>query len=121
MGNPPYVRHHHIGARWKTWHTRNFDRLGIPASAMAGLHHFFLKTALLARRGVRRRFRDVGRVKRRQLRRRAATAAAAASGRVGYILAPRVEVFSGTATTAAITCFRVADEPAPVKVRQVTG
>jgi predicted RNA methylase len=52
IGNPPYVRHHDVDARWKDWYRVEMARLAIDASALAGLHaHFLLKTALLARPG----------------------------------------------------------------------
>lgn len=121
VGNPPYVRHHQIAANWKAWYTSNFGKFGISASALAGLHlHFFLKTALLARDGdigafvTSAEWLDVnyGAALRHLLARRL--------GAVGlHILAPTVEVFAGTATTAAISCFRVGDERPTVNVRSV--
>lgn len=36
-----------------------------------------------------------------------------------HVLEPTVEAFPGTATTAAITCFRVGDKETPVRVRSV--
>ena len=52
VGNPPYVRHHDISARWKGWLGEQAQSLGLKASKLAGLHvHFFLATALLARPG----------------------------------------------------------------------
>lgn len=123
VGNPPYVRHHHIGARWKRWYTDHFARLGITASAMAGLHlHFFLKTALLARdRDIgafvtSAEWLDVnyGAALRRLLVQRL--------GAVGlHVLAPQVEAFTGTATTTAITCFRVTEVDSPITVRSVSA
>lgn len=48
-GNPPYVRHHDIGAPWKDWYTRTLARFNLNGSQLAGLHlHFFLKTKELA-------------------------------------------------------------------------
>lgn len=121
VGNPPYVRHHQIDPQWKTWYTRNFAELGISASALAGLHlHFFLKTALLARSGdigafvTSAEWLDVnyGAALRHLL--------AMHLGAVGlHVLSPTVEAFPGTATTAAITCFRVGDERPMVSVRSV--
>jgi len=55
IGNPPYVRHHNIAEDWKNWYATTFAKLGIKASALAGLHlHFFLQTRLLAKNGRRR-------------------------------------------------------------------
>lgn len=52
IGNPPYVRHHHIAEDWKYWYASRFAEFGIKASALAGLHlHFFLQTRLLAKPG----------------------------------------------------------------------
>lgn len=52
IGNPPYVRHHLLGAKWKDWLTKEAQRLGHPASQLAGLHvHFFLATAMNAKPG----------------------------------------------------------------------
>lgn len=52
IGNPPYVRHHGIEARWKAWYAAVAERMGVPASKLAGLHlHFFLKTGELAKCG----------------------------------------------------------------------
>ena len=123
VGNPPYVRHHHIGARWKHWYTRNFKTLGIHASAMAGLHlHFFLKTALLASANdvgtfvTSAEWLDVnyGAALRKLLTQHL--------GVVGlHVLAPAVEGFSGTATTTAISCFRGAAPQTSVRVRAVNS
>lgn len=52
IGNPPYVRHHDIGAQWKAWYRDGMAQRGIAASQLAGLHaHFMLRTAALARPG----------------------------------------------------------------------
>lgn len=52
LGNPPYVRHHNIDARWKKWLGDTAEKMGLKASKLAGLHaHFFLATALYARTG----------------------------------------------------------------------
>ncbi len=32
VGNPPYVRHHDLGAHWKQWYTQTMARLEQPAS-----------------------------------------------------------------------------------------
>ena len=121
VGNPPYVRHHDIGTRWKAWYGAQFASLGIKASALAGLHlHFFLQTRLLARPGdlgafitsaewmdvnygsaLRRLFLDE------------------LGGIALHVLDPAVSAFPGIATTAAITCFRVGESTQPVRVRAV--
>ncbi len=122
VGNPPYVRHHDIGEEWKRWYTETFARLGIKASALAGLHlHFFLKTRLLAKPGdigtfiTSAEWLDVnyGAALRRLLKDQL-------GGVALHVLDPETEAFPGTATTAAITCFRVGETKAPLRVRAVT-
>lgn len=52
VGNPPYVRHHHIEAAWKLWYAATMARCGQRASQLAGLHlHFLTRVAELARPG----------------------------------------------------------------------
>ncbi|MDP3275669.1 MAG: N-6 DNA methylase [Deltaproteobacteria bacterium] len=121
IGNPPYVRHHDIGEAWKAWYTSNFADFGIKASALAGLHlHFFLQTRLLAKAGdvgafiTSAEWMDVnyGSALRRLLLNDL-------GGIALHVLEPTVEAFPGTATTAAITCFRVGETLGPVRVRSV--
>jgi adenine-specific DNA-methyltransferase len=51
IGNPPYVRHHHLDAKGKEWLTAEAKKLGFNASQLAGLHvHFYLATVLKARK-----------------------------------------------------------------------
>ncbi len=119
MGNPPYVRHHDIPENWKAWYSSNFAKLGIRASALAGLHlHFFLKTRLLAKTGdvgafiTSAEWMDVnyGSALRKLLLDELGSTAL-------HVLEPTVEAFPGTATTAAITCFRVGDMSESICVR----
>jgi len=121
IGNPPYVRHHEIGEAWKAWYADGFAKFGIKASALAGLHlHFFLQTRLLAKNGdvgtfiTSAEWLDVnyGSALRRLL-------VEELGGLALHVLEPQVEAFPGTATTAAITCFRVGDLEKPVRVRSV--
>lgn len=121
IGNPPYVRHHDIAADWKEWYASNFAKLGIKASGLAGLHlHFFLQTRLLAKAGdvgafiTSSEWMDVnyGSALRRLL-------LDELGGIALHVLEPTVEAFPGTATTAAITCFRVGETVDPVRVRSV--
>jgi hypothetical protein len=121
IGNPPYVRHHDIAEQWKAWYSWNFADFGIKASALAGLHlHFFLQTRLLATAGdvgafiTSAEWMDVnyGAALRRLL-------LDELGGIALHVLAPTVEAFPGTATTAAITCFRVGETAEPVRVRSV--
>jgi N-6 DNA Methylase len=121
IGNPPYVRHHDIGAVWKSWYAKRFADFGIKASGLAGLHlHFFLQTRLLANKGdigafiTSAEWLDVnyGSALRQLLINEL-------GGLALHVLAPTVEAFPGTATTAAITCFRVGETRAPLIVRSV--
>lgn len=121
IGNPPYVRHHEIADDWKSWYSSNFSELGIKASALAGLHlHFFLQTRLLAKPGdvgafiTSAEWMDVnyGSALRKLLINEL-------GGIALNVLEPTVEAFPGTATTAAITCFRVGETAEPVRVRSV--
>ncbi|ANE56115.1 Eco57I restriction-modification methylase domain-containing protein [Methylomonas sp. DH-1] len=121
IGNPPYVRHHQIAEDWKSWYTSRFAEFGIKASALAGLHlHFFLQTRLLAKPGdlgaliTSAEWLDVnyGSALRRLL-------LSELGGVAIHVLEPKVEAFPGTATTAAITCFRVGEKEIPVRVRSV--
>jgi hypothetical protein len=121
IGNPPYVRHHEIEEHWKAWYASQFAALGIKASALAGLHlHFFLQTRLLGKPGdlgafiTSAEWMDVnyGSALRRLLLDHL-------GGVSLHVLAPTVEAFPGTATTAAITCFRMGETAVPVRVRAV--
>jgi hypothetical protein len=121
IGNPPYVRHHDIAESWKAWYSERFAAMGIRASALAGLHlHFFLQTRLLAKPGdvgvfiTSSEWMDVnyGSALRQLL-------LDGLGGIALHVLEPKVEAFPGTATTAAITCFRVGETVEPVRVRSV--
>lgn len=121
IGNPPYVRHHDIAEDWKAWYASKFSDFGIKASALAGLHlHFFLQTRLLAMAGdvgafiTSAEWLDVnyGSALRRLL-------LDELGGIALHVLEPTIEAFPGTATTAAITCFRVGETAEPVRVRSV--
>jgi hypothetical protein len=121
IGNPPYVRHHEIAEGWKAWYASNFAEFGIKASSLAGLHlHFFLQTRLLAKPGdvgafiTSAEWMDVnyGSALRRLL-------LDELGGVALHVLAPTIEAFPGTATTAAISCFRVGEKTNPVRVRAV--
>lgn len=122
IGNPPYVRHHDIAEDWKAWYASRFADFGIKASALAGLHlHFFLQTRLLAKAGdvgafiTSAEWLDVnyGSALRRLL-------LDELGGVALHVLEPTIEAFPGTATTAAITCFRVGETSEPVRVRSVS-
>jgi predicted RNA methylase len=121
LGNPPYVRHHQIEPAWKRWLVRQAAERSIPATQLAGLHaHFFLATAVAAQPGDTGTFvtsaewLDVnyGRLVRELL-------LDGLGGQVIHILDPTIEVFPDAVTTAAITCFRIGDKPAEIRLRQV--
>ncbi|MFL6602757.1 MAG: Eco57I restriction-modification methylase domain-containing protein [Steroidobacteraceae bacterium] len=121
VGNPPYVRHHGISDEWKTWYATRFAELGIKASALAGLHlHFFLQTRLLARQSdlgafvTSAEWLDVNYGS--ALRELFLTEL---GGLALHVLKPTVEAFPGTATTAAVTCFRLGETARPVRVCSV--
>ncbi|MFO7180206.1 MAG: class I SAM-dependent methyltransferase [Pseudomonadota bacterium] len=123
VGNPPYVRHHGIEARWKRWLTRAAARLGLPASRLCGLHaHFFAATALLSRPGdfgafvtssewldvnygafVRALFLD------------------ALGGTSLHLLEPTVRPFPDAETTAVVSCFEVGSRAPSVRLRRVSA
>lgn len=121
VGNPPYVRHHGISQHWKAWYAETFANFGIKASTLAGLHlHFFLQTRVLAKAGdvgafvTSAEWMDVnyGSALRELLLEEL--------GGIGlHVLEPAVAAFPATATTAAITCFRVGEKAAPVRVRSI--
>lgn len=121
VGNPPYVRHHDIDEDWKKWYVAAFKKLGIRASALAGLHlHFFLQTRLLARPGdigsfiTSSEWMDVnyGSALRNLL-------VEGLGGVAIHVLEPTIEAFPGTQATAAITCFRIGETERPLRVRSV--
>lgn len=121
IGNPPYVRHHQIAPEWKSWLLKTARARGLDCSALAGLHvHFFLATAEHARPGdygtfiTSAEWMDVnyGRLVRDLL-------LGPLGGQSLHVLEPSIEVFADTATTAAIACFKVGEQPQSIKVRRV--
>lgn len=123
LGNPPYVRHHHIDARWKRWLADTAAAHDLRASRLAGLHvHFFLATLAHARAGdagcfiTAAEWLDVGygRLVRELL-------AGPLGGLRLDILDPATPVFADAHTTAAIACFRVGAAPASLRVRRVAA
>jgi len=107
IGNPPYVRHHHIDTEWKNWYSRTLKRFGHDGSQLAGLHlHFFLKTLELSSKG------DLGcyvtaaewlDVKYGQALRQLLTNGL--GGRDVFVVDPTIQVFGDAMVSAAITCF----------------
>jgi adenine-specific DNA-methyltransferase len=121
LGNPPYVRHHQVPARWKEWLRDTAARLGVPASGLAGLHaHFFLATALHAAPGdagalvTAAEWLDVnyGSLIRALL-------LGPLGGEAVHLLDPAEAVFPDAAATSVITCFRPGTQPQSIRLRQV--
>jgi SAM-dependent methyltransferase len=121
IGNPPYVRHHDIGAKWKVWFSEAARKLGFKASALAGLHvHFFLRTRQIARPGdfgafiTAAEWLDVnyGSVLRGMLM-------DGLGGTALHVINPKAMPFGETFSTGAITCFRVGRRPKQLTVRNV--
>ena len=121
IGNPPYVRHHLLGVRWKAWLTEKAKERGLDASQLAGLHvHFFLATANLAKPGdlgvliTASEWLDVnyGSLVRELL--------LGYLGAVGlHVVEPTALPFADAATTAVITCFKVGTKPKSIGLRRV--
>ena len=123
LGNPPYVRHHQIGAPGKDWLHRAARARGVPASGLAGLHaHFFLATADHAVPGdlgvfiTAAEWLDVnyGRLVRELL-------LGALGGQGVHLIEPAVPVFADAAATSVIACFRPGTTPAAIRMRRVAA
>jgi len=121
LGNPPYVRHHVLGPVAKAWADAAARRLGHSISGLAGLHaYFFLATAALGRPGdvgcfvTSAEWLDVnyGAIVRELL-------LGALGGEAIHVLEPAALPFEKTATTAAITCFRLGERPDVMRFRPV--
>lgn len=121
IGNPPYVRHHDLGAKWKNWFAESAARVGIKASKLAGLHiHFFFRALELAHRGdigvfvTAAEWLDVN---------YGAALRALLADRLGgtalHVLEPTAMPFADATTTGAITCFRVGQRPEAFCMRTV--
>lgn len=121
IGNPPYVRHHGIEARWKSWFSDVSRGFGFKASKLAGLHaHFFLRTRQLARRGdfgafvTSSEWLDVnyGGIIREML-------GNGLGGTALQVVAPEAMPFGDTMTTAAISYFKVGGHEPRMTVQHV--
>jgi len=121
VGNPPYVRHHVLTPAMKAWAQATAAKLGHSVSGLAGLHaYFFLATAQLGQPDdvgcfvTSAEWLDVnyGAIIRELI-----------VGRLGgeaiHVLEPEALPFEKTATTAAITCFRLGQQPDTVRFRVV--
>jgi adenine-specific DNA-methyltransferase len=121
VGNPPYVRHHQIEPRWKEWLVASARARGLRASQLSGLHvHFFLATLSHAAP------RDYGAfitsaewldVNYGTLVRNLVLDGL--GGHAIHLLEPTATPFEDAATTAAITCFRIGEQPRSVRLRRV--
>ena len=121
IGNPPYVRHHDLSPATKAWAQTAAREIGHTISGLAGLHAlFFLATALKGKKGdigcfvTSSEWLDVnyGAIIRELLLTKL-------GGTSIHVLDPTVLPFEKTATTAAITCFRVGEKPGTVRLRQL--
>jgi predicted RNA methylase len=121
IGNPPYVRHHDIDEKWKTWFVATASRFGLVASKLAGLHvHFFFKTRELAQPGdfgafiTAAEWLDVnyGSALRSML-------TDGLGGTAVHVIDPKAQPFADTLTTGAITCFRVGSRPAEITMQAI--
>jgi SAM-dependent methyltransferase len=121
IGNPPYVRHHDISEKWKTWLAAEAAKVGFKASKLAGLHvHFFLKTRMIGQRGdygafiTAAEWLDVnyGRLLRDML-------ADGLGGTSVHLIDPKAMPFADALTTGAITCFQVGHRPDEFTMRRV--
>jgi len=121
IGNPPYVRHHLLGAKWKDWLTKEAQRLGHPASQLAGLHvHFFLATASKARPGDFGSFITAAEwldVNYGQLVRDLFLDNL--GGRSITVVEPTARPFADAASTAAIATFEAGSKPISIRMRRV--
>jgi hypothetical protein len=121
IGNPPYVRHHLIPARWKAWLARTATARGLPASRLAGLHaYFFLATVEKARPGDYGAFITAAEwldVNYGRLIRELVTGAL--GGRSIHMIEPTGAPFPDAQTTAAITCFEIGARPRSIRMRRV--
>ena len=120
IGNPPYVRHHEISERWKSWFAAASLRFGFKASKLAGLHmHFFLRTREIAQSGdygafiTAAEWLDVnyGATLRNML-------ADGLGGCSVHVIDPKALPFEAF-TTGAVTCFHIGSRPTHFVLRAV--
>jgi hypothetical protein len=121
IGNPPYVRHHLIDARWKTWLIDEATKRGRSASQLAGLHvHFFLATAEKAARGdfgvfiTAAEWLDVnyGSLVRELFM-------GELGGKRIVVIEPTAVPFPDAASTAAIAYFQIGAKPKRIKLKRI--
>lgn len=123
LGNPPYVRHHGIEARWKSWLGTTATKMGLKASKLAGLHaHFFLATATYARPGDFGAFITSSEwldVNYGQLIRDLLVGPLAVSSL--HVIDPATMPFEDANVTGTITCFTVGSPSPEVRIQKVDG
>ncbi len=121
IGNPPYVRHHLIHPKWKSWLKDQSDKMGLHASALAGLHvYFFLAIAQQGKIGdygaliTAAEWLDVnyGQLVRDLFLERL-------GGQSIHVIEPNANPFPDTATTAAISTFAVNQKPKSVRLSRI--
>lgn len=121
IGNPPYVRHHQIGADWKDWLSKQAAQFGLQASKLSGLHvHFFLATVLKAKPqdlGVFITAAEWLDVNYGSLVR--SLVVGGLGGKSVTVVEPTAQPFPDAATTAAITTFEIGAKPSSVFFRRV--
>ncbi len=121
IGNPPYVRHHLIEARWKDWLVRRAREQGCVASRLAGLHvHFFLATLGNARTHDYGAFVTAAEwldVNYGQALRSWFLGNLGGEGIV--LIEPTALPFPDAATTAAITLFRIGSHASSIRMQRV--
>ena len=120
IGNPPYVRHHHIPADLKTWARSNANELGWSRwSGLAGLHAiFFMAVVSKSVPGdigcllTSSEWLDVnyGRAMRDALLN-------GAGGRSVHILHPEARAFDDAMVTASIMCFQRGHEASSIRLQ----
>jgi len=123
VGNPPYVRHHAIEAKWKRWYTAALKTYDLSGSQLAGLHlHFLLKTRQLARSGdygcfiTAAEWLDVnyGSPLRTMFTN-------GMGGQALHLIDKTVPVFDDALTSAVILCFQVGAVENAIRVRHVAS
>lgn len=121
VGNPPYVRHHHLGASWKRWYAEGLKAYNVAGSRLAGLHlHFLLKTRQLAEPGdygcfiTAAEWLDVnyGSPLRAMLTN-------GMGGQALYLVDKTLKVFGDALTSSVILCFRVGATPNTLTMRHI--
>ncbi|MGH2936664.1 MAG: Eco57I restriction-modification methylase domain-containing protein [Solirubrobacterales bacterium] len=121
IGNPPYVRHHNIDAKWKRWLTATGREQGLSVSQLSGLHlYFVLATAIGARLGDRGVFITSSEwldVNYGSLMRELVLGQL--GGEAIHVIAPEAEPFEDAQTTGAITCFEIGARPSSIRLRRV--